>query len=267
MLSFPGLVKCASADDADALAGRMRDAMSANARHDAKKVALKTLGISAAAGGGLAALRYALGSKFVPSKDHSDSNFVPNEVVTPHPIKRADADPVAYTKKLLTGEKATDVNAVPWAAPAAVTAGITATIGGYHAMNALANSRRKKHRQQGISDAKREFEDALMSQYQTPGQKAAGEKSAGTRLGECLDAIHSDLQEMRKSADVSDTLGTGLGVYGALAAPVALGVGALVYDKSKKRQRRALLDKAVRERAISRSDASPVELSMRMEPR
>lgn len=151
---------------------------------------------------------------------------------------------------------------IPWYYPAVVGAGIGSLGLGWKGIDVLLNRERKKQRQSEISEARQDFHDAIMNQFDKPfPSKAAAEESAGAKLSRDLDTL---FDSFTKNANIlADAWGYAKrapGAYGVYAGLTGLASGAIVYDQFRKRQRRAVLERALKERERSRFMRSPPEI-------
>lgn len=150
-------------------------------------------------------------------------------------------------KKELT--KAADSKwTVPWYAPSMAMVGVGGLAGGWKTIDTMMKRERDKERETELDDARQQFHNALIAQYNT---------KQGAALGTILDRIY-DLFE--KSAGLKDIAQTIPGLYGTYAGLTALMSGALVYDQAVKKQRRKILEKAVRARQQKMFGNSPPEI-------
>lgn len=140
----------------------------------------------------------------------------------------------------LRGDYAQSLSGIPWYVPAAVGGTLAGGYGGWSAMDYLMDKRRKGDLDAELAQAKKEYEDVLHEQ--AGGNKSA---SAGT-LARDLDELYT---EFSKKADwATDLAGQGTGLYGMYAGATG-GLGAyLAYNWAKKRQRKAIVEKALKER-------------------
>jgi hypothetical protein len=154
----------------------------------------------------------------------------------------------------MKGEYAQSVSGVPWAMPAAVGAGAAGLAGGWSAMDYLLDKRRKGDLQAELEKAKAEYEAALMAS--TTGKTAA----AGT-LARDLDDLYDEMT--KKANSWADLAGRGAGAYGIYGGVAGLTTALLAYNWDKKRQRRALIDKALKERRKRRFSSQPAAMYVR----
>lgn len=154
----------------------------------------------------------------------------------------------------LKGEYAQSVSGVPWAMPAAVGAGAAGLMGGWSAMDYLLDKRRKGDLQAELEKAKEEYEAALMA-------STAGKTAAEGTLARDLDDLFDEMT--KKASSWADLAGRGAGAYGIYGGLAGLTTALLAYNWDKKRQRRALIDKALKERRKRRFSQQPAAMYVR----
>lgn len=195
--------------------------------------------------------------------------YTPNNPRPPadgRPGNPAWYSPAAKTASFLSGDSATSKGGIPWYGPAMMTAGLAGLAGGWKGVDHLLNKRRERDRAKEIDTARQEFHDALMGQYTKPLAGAGPAKTAGDGppLGAALDALYDQFE--KAAFALNDAAGKGVGMYGMYAGLTGLMTGALVYDKARKRQRRAILDKALQRRERRKFNVSPAEITAVPEP-
>jgi len=136
---------------------------------------------------------------------------------------------------------------LPWYAPSMALVGVGGVAGGWKAIDSMLKKERQHERENELSEAKKRFHDALLTQYQ-PGS---------TKLGSVLDEIYD---KMEKLAGFMDNIKAIPGMYGTYAGLSALMSGALVYDQAVKKQRKKVLEKAVRQRQQRMYNSAPPEI-------
>lgn len=181
----------------------------------------------------------------------------------------------------LDGDAATTKSGIPWYGPAMLLGGLGGLGVGWKGMDALIDARRKKQMEGELEQARTQFHDALMAQYDRPAKLAPGlGKAAGddtmVRVGRAIDALFVKLgaaldreaaRPTEKAAlDLSNLAGQAVGGYGMYAGLSGLLTGALVYDKINKRSRRAVLEAALKKRQRRRFMQSPTEIYAQPEP-
>lgn len=149
----------------------------------------------------------------------------------------------------LSGKDEPDIWNKPWVAPAATAAVGAGLYGGYKGVTGLLELRRKSDREKELDDAKKEYRDALMSQYAAGGKYAA----APSPLAAALD----ELAGMSKEA-----IGAGgvAGGYLAMAGLLAGGAGLGTYAYVKSHAPESRLAKAIQQRERLRWSTHPPEI-------
>lgn len=122
----------------------------------------------------------------------------------------------------------------PFFIPAAVGVGAVGVGGGWKLTDWLLQKRRKSQMQTELDDARREYQDALLS-----GQKQAGADE--------LDAAFDVLE--KRGWGVADSVNNALGGYLTAVGLATAGAGYGTYKWTKSRGQGALLNKALEERA------------------
>ncbi len=127
-------------------------------------------------------------------------------------------------------------------------------------MDALLDSRKNQEVDDEVSNAKNEFEQALVESYPSP-RRSRG-LSVGTKLGMALDVIYETLQEKKAEGLISDdTLGNVAGKYLAYyALPSALIAGLAGYGAVKGTNQSNILNKAVKQRTARDYAARPSDI-------
>lgn len=168
----------------------------------------------------------------------------------------------------LGGDNAVTKSGIPWYGPAMMGAGLGGLAVGWKGIDSVLNKRRQRERDKELESARQEFHDALMSQYDKPLTGAGPMKKAGDspmeKVGADLDRLYDQFE--KAAGTLSDHAGQLAGGYGMYAGLAGLMTGALVYDKAKKRQRRAILDKAMQRRERRKFNVSPPEITAVPEP-
>jgi len=175
----------------------------------------------------------------------------------------------AKAASFLGGDHATSKAGIPWYGPAMMTAGLAGLAGGWKGVDHLLNKRRAREREKELGAARSEFHDALMAQYDRPlagagPTKAAADLSPMAKVGAELDTLYDQFE--KAAFALNDTAGQLAGGYGVYAGLTGLMTGALVYDKARKRQRRAILEKAMQRRERRRFNVAPPEITAVPEP-
>jgi hypothetical protein len=153
------------------------------------------------------------------------------------------------------GDTQTRERNVPWAVPLVALSGVGGFTAGHALLRYLAKKKRKSDLQADLDAAQKEYETALLSQYDPSRLKQLSPKEAAAPdvLGDCFD-------KLEKKGDFNSLLGLlgGPLLLGAGSAALLSGLGTYRalsgYDKAK------LLEEAMRRRAIIRSLQSPTEM-------
>lgn len=241
----------------------------ADALRDIRNLGLTTLGIGAG-GAGLVGLINMMRRNTEPKK-RSGPALLP----LPYPVEPALAPENIKQGGVLPdlgGADAATKGGIPWYYPAMFGVGMGGLGLGWKGMDYILDKRRKEERQQELDLARNEFQDALLAQYDKPlGNKKAAD-STMLKVGEALDALWNKManaiQETitKEAVDWNNLGGQVLGGYGAYAGLTGLLAGTLVYDKMKKRSRRAILEKALQRRQRREFNQRPTEIFAVPEP-
>lgn len=242
--------------------------LQAGATADVKNLALAALGVGAGARG-LTGLY-----NLLANRGPGPARGGPAELPLPYPVEPDDPALAPPAKQAGLADQVTIKPAIPWYGPAMLTAGLAGLGGGWAGMDAVLDHRRKAERDQEISQARQEFHDALLGQYDrplraTPGpaparQKRAGDAAAMADAGATLGRAFALLEKV--ALNWADVAGTTLGGYGMYALPAAAVTGTIVYDKARKRSQRAVIRKALQRREQRRFMEQPSEIYARPEP-
>jgi hypothetical protein len=220
-------------------------AVRASAMRDIKHMLLAGLGIGAAARGGYGI--YNLLRRNVAPTRKPISGPVMTEIPYDERKRRklaSDEEPQekqAFTdwfKRLMKGEESTQKTSIPWQLVGSMGAGAGGLYGGWSVMDMLLDRRRQQAKQDEVEQAKKEFERALVSQYKRPGKTAEDSSSLGVALDAVFDQVTEGKEGLEKAA-ASDISGQALNMYGLYGGTTALLAGLWMYNKAKKRQRRA----------------------------
>lgn len=184
--------------------------------------------------------------------------------------------PVTYPrspKSPKTTEKKADPTAargIPWFLPATTLGMVAATYGGWKGVDAILDKQRRAKTDAELEDAKLEYEQSLLNSY--------GKRAEDADLDTALDAIFSKFGEDPET-DWWSAINSGASSLGVPNLPgmsagalATLGIGSaglgfhFMNDRMKKNSRRALLEKAIKERAHQRAVQQPAELYARPIP-
>ena len=240
--------------------------LKADALGDVRNMALASLGVGAT-GAGLVGLYNLVKRNTRPRKHPSPT------LALPYPVAEKAAGwldrLVPKTAGFLAGDQAATKAGIPWYGPAMLTAGLAGLAGGWKGVDTLINKRRERDRAGELDAARQEFHDALMAQYDkplagAPPHKTAAAPSPMVKVGAALDALYDQFE--KAALTLNDAAGQLAGGYGMYAGLTGLMTGALVYDKARKRQRRAILEKAVQRRERRKFNVAPPEIHAVPEP-
>lgn len=253
--------------DAQAFSGAVQGMAAGQLKSDALKdvasVGLGALGVGAA-GRGLVGLIQMMRQK---KKTRSGPAYLP----LPYPAE-------AKTAGFLDGDAASTKGGIPWYGPAVLGGGLAGLGLGWKGMDKVLDSRRQREQQAELEQARQEFHDALLGQYDEPikthpslMKKRGGDESTMEKVGKALDDLFDKFEaakeDTEKSAvDWSNLAGQAAGGYGMYAGLSGLLTGAVVYDKMSKRSRRAVLEKALQQRQRRKFMQSPTEIMAVPEP-
>jgi hypothetical protein len=243
--------------------------LKSDALRDVGNVGLTALGVGAA-GRGLLGLVQMLNSH-KPKKTRTGPNFLP----LPYPVT------AEKTAGFLAGDDAATKGGIPWYGPAMVLGGAGALTAGWRGVDKLIQSRRKREMQGKLDDARQQFHDALLGQYDEPIKVRP--EAMQKKLAADLNALSADLSRLfglfekaalaeaqspteKRAVDLSNAAGRAAGGYGIYAGLTGLLTGSMVYDKIRKRSRRAVIEKALQQRQRQQFMRQPTEILARPEP-
>lgn len=187
----------------------------------------------------------------------------PAQLALPYPVEVGE-EPIAVAKNAGFFETVTSKTNIPWYTPA-MTMGSLAGLGlGWKGVDLILKRRAAAERQKQIDAVREQFHEALMFQHDDP--TLDKKKKVATDTSEVGMALHRLCETFEKAANLADTLGGAVGLYGTYAGLTSLLTGAIVYDKMRKRQRRALLEKALQLRERKKFERSPTEIMAMPEP-
>lgn len=168
------------------------------------------------------------------------------------------------TRKSPSIKESADKTSLPWYRPAMALTGLAGLYGGWKSVDSVIDSHRRKAREKELADAKQEFNRVLLNDFGT-GTKAASDSLVG-RLENVFDLFQRVVGHVKTAGPLADLSGEAAGMYGTYAALSGLATGAIVYDQARKRQRRAILDKALKKRQEAHFRKSPPEIVAIPEP-
>ena len=200
----------------------------------------------------------------------------PAVVSIPIPQPPGDKTKSAGLRDFLAGNYALGKGAIPWYLPAVAAAPVAGVAAGWEGVGKLLNAPREAEEDAELESARREFQDALVGQHQPAGARLEHRKQAAAdSLGANLDRIFDGLQKRgvdlgnlvgRLAKLTTEPAGYAAGMYGLYAVPAAVGTGLMAYSQTAKRQRDALLEKAMQKRQRRRFMQSPPEIYARTTP-
>jgi len=216
-------------------------------------VALLAAGVGGAARGGYGLLNLIRRNLRKPKPVQ-----VTADMPLPFAMGDEEEEKVAFIKDIVDRVKSspiTDKASLPYYYPGMMLGGLAAGAGGWAAIDKILDARRKAAMKDEVTEKKREFETALIGSYDKPfDAKQAGDEAL-VKLAADLDALFDRLQEKR--ATIGDLTGQAAGMYGMYAIPASLIAGYAAYSMGKKRQRKAVLKKALKKRNLRRFTQQP----------
>jgi hypothetical protein len=123
-----------------------------------------------------------------------------------------------------------------------------AAYAGWKGVDALFNSQRKAKTKSRLERAKKEYEDSLRSSYKTASDNSSPVDCLDVAFDKLASGVFPNLPGQAKGLAAT---------YALLSAPAAY---MFVNDKMKKSSKRAILEKAMKERARRRAMTQPAEL-------
>lgn len=184
------------------------------------------------------------------------------------PIKQANA--WEGLKSFMGGQDASTKAGIPWYGPGMLGAGLAGAGLGYKGVSGVMAHQRRKETEQELAQVRQDFHDALLAQYDRPIGAPAQAKAASSRplveAGAELDRVFDQLTVVKQAFDYANAGGAALGGYGMYAGLSGLLTGSLVYDKMRKRQQRAVIEKALQRRQRRNFSQQPTEIYAVPEP-
>jgi hypothetical protein len=176
--------------------------------------------------------------------------------------------PTLGSPRWMRGDSQQDVGAIPWAMPAAVGAGLGGLFGGHALVRHILKKRRKAELEQEMGAAQKEYEEAMLSQYDPSKLRhLTGFKEAAapaTALDACFDLLEKAAFLGLPSFD--DMAGRGTGLYLTGAGLLGTGAGIGTYKWLQSRSGEKTLKDALKRRALLRALANPEEMYVRPVP-
>lgn len=168
---------------------------------------------------------------------------------------QADArSPGVFSSRWLRGDTHNSPVDVPWAMPAMALAAGGGLYGGHALSRWALKKRRKGELDEELEKAKREYEEAMMAQY----DPAKIHKLAAVNPAERLDKAFETFA--KRAGAVNEGLGMGTGAYLTLAALLAGGVGTASYGHFRSRAKSKMLADALKQRAMLRGLSTPSDV-------
>ena len=257
---------CGAEKQADAVS-TFRDAATAPLRQQAVQDILRTAllsgGIGAAAGGGVGMLnmlrRNAIRRKRTGHVAQMASPVAPVSTAEDNPLDKMGG----WLGDLLSGRMAQTQDAIPWALPGKVAAGMGGAVAGFAGVDALMKHQRKKQEQSDVERAKAEFEQAMAEQG---GPKLASANLLGADLDRLYEAFEKAAGLLDAITPSPETQGKLLGGYGAYAVPTGLIAGYAAFKAADKNSQRNVLKKALKLRERRRQAVEPAEIYVESSP-
>lgn len=240
-----------------------------------------TAGGLAAAGGitarGLLGLRYMFGRR----KPNTSRMLGPTVVSVPTPVFTTPLQQQRARDRAYKAAGAATRGELPWYLPGLTLAGVGGLAGGYKLMDVLMDRKRKSDLKAEEAAAEAEYRKALLAQYDPANVPGPGvvpdvplpaktvNPVGAPRLSLKAAALQADLEELaaacearaeKAAGDMPGWAGKGLGIYGTLAALLALGSGTAAYKFTKDRSTNKLMEDAIKQRERARWAARPPEV-------
>lgn len=215
--------------------------MAAQGAREVGQIGLAGLGV----GAGLAGLRglYNLVRRRAGSPPR---RRYPAAITTDVPVPVEVADKAAADGTTATTKAAhSSTMTLPWYGAAATGAGALGLYGGWKGVDAVFSAQKEHEKQRQLEDAKRDFEQALVSTYPSPRPAGSLPMTDGEKLGAALDALYDAVCQKRAWDwnDIPGGLASGYGAYAlATGAPAAM----WAYNKTESGSRRNVLNKAMK---------------------
>lgn len=236
---------------------------------DVRNLALAALGVGVGARG-LAGLYNVMKRSFRGAPQRSGPALLP----LPYPVEPDPAldEEVEQRRRLkaasfmewFRGDQATSKSGIPWYGPAMLFTGLGALGLGWKGTDMLLDRLRRRQTEEEVEKARGEFRKALLQQYSRPPQKIAAWQDSLDRTYDMLQSLLLKLPD--KQAQLADWAGKATNVYGMVGGLGALITGMLVYDRARKRSRRAVLEKALQRRERRKFMQQPTEIYAVPEP-
>ncbi len=240
---------------------------------DVGTMALASLGVGLGARGAVGLYHVLKSNLGKPRKTRSG----PAMLSLPYPVSKQaaeDSPPAGVNPPLPSGamDQPSERYGLPLYGPAMFFGGLASLGAGWKGMDMVLKRRSQKDREAQIEAARRKFHDSLLEQFNKPFTSAPPTKfgsDEGSELGQHLDRLFDMVEKSaaeKQAINMRDVLGMGANMYGIMGGGAALLTGAIVYDKMKKRQQRAILEKALQRRERRRFSQQPTEITAVPEP-
>ncbi len=229
----------AGAAFADAVQGMQANQLKSDATKDILNLGMLGLGVGAG-GRGLIGL-----IQMMRSDRDQKTRSGPAHLDLPYPVKQAN---------FLAGDAASSKAGIPWYGPAMLGGGLAGLVGGWKGMDKVLDMRRRRQVASELEQARQQFHDALLGQYDEPVRVPTAKAASDTtmvKVGQALDALFAALApaiKEKKAFDLSNAAGVATGGYGMYAGLTGLVAGAMMYDKINKRSRKSVLNAALKRR-------------------
>jgi hypothetical protein len=177
------------------------------------------------------------------------------------PTTPGDQVPSLFSSRWLRGDTQTNLSSIPWAWPAGMAAGVGGVWAGNKLVRHLLDKKRKAELESELSQAKKEYEEAMMGQYSPEKIHSINGKTAAAP-----NKLASVYAVLEKRGDVNTLLGHGAGAYLTLASLLAGGIGVGTYKHLHSRSRSKMLTEALKQRALLRGLSNPPEVFLHPVP-
>jgi hypothetical protein len=220
---------------------------------DIRDVALWSLGLGAAARG-------ATGLVNLMRRNISEraSTGAPVEM---QPSLPEEEEKIAATGDQYFGSPVTNKESLWFYYPGMLMGGLAAGYGGWKAVDRVLDKRRRQSVDDELETNRSKFRQALSGI--ASGKTAADHDPQAATLGQDLDRLFDGFEKaagMFGDQTAGDVMGKGMGMYATYAIPSALLAGYAAYSAGVKRQRRALIEKALQRRERRRQSQQPAPL-------
>lgn len=240
----------------DSLASEMRTHANSKMQQRSMSNVIKAMLLAGGAGAGLRGLS-GLRRLFSGSSNPVSSRTVDMPVTYPAPVEEEE-EKIAE----IGDSKATSPYGLEWYIPSMLLGTPLAAYGGWKGVDAILDTQRRKKTEADLEDAKKQYERALLGSYKT----AEDEQSVEQTLDAVFDNHYAKSAEEDGFIDglinryAPNLPGIGTGLAAAYAIPATVGGYAMVNSVMQKKSKRALLQKAMRERARRQAQMQPAEL-------